>query len=100
MTTGVYLLEGKTLGFGDEKCRKNTEDHEESEDLHDMVQPVVCSAFVSEWGEEGLRENSARFSGGGRDPVCSGTITGGECLAGYLSSHQHDRRGKSTYESG
>jgi len=81
MITRVYLLERETLSFGDEKCCKKTEQHKESEDLHNMVKPVVWSAFVSERRQEGLGENSTGLSCGGRDPVCSGTIARRECFA-------------------
>jgi len=82
------LLESLPLGFWNQQRCKYAAQHEECEDLHDVVEPwgVVavgwCTASV-EWADDDLRNDGTDFTGSGAKPVRSRAIPGGEAFAGY-----------------
>lgn len=80
------LLEGLALGLGDEESGEDTAQHEQSEDLHNVLEPGsgrgVLGATVNQRAKHTLGDNGANLARGGRDTVGGGTITGREALSG------------------
>jgi hypothetical protein len=67
------LLEGLPLGLGDQEGGEDTAQHEQSVDLHDVVEPGAlvgggCAAGA-EGPDEDLGDDGADFAGGGGDTV-------------------------------
>ncbi|KAH9822789.1 dnaJ homolog-like protein subfamily C member 21 [Teratosphaeria destructans] len=86
------LLEGETLGLGDEEGGEAAEQHEEGEDLHDVVEPgggrgggvgVAGLGAGAEGAEDDLGDDGAELAGGGGEAVGGGAVAGGEALAGH-----------------
>ena len=79
------LLEGLPLGFWNQQRCEDAAQHEESEDLHDVVEPwsrVGGSRAPSvEWANDDLRNDSTNFAGSSAETMRGGTITGGETFA-------------------
>lgn len=79
------LLEGLALGLGDEEGGEAAEQHEEGEDLEDVVEPWrgvgLGHTTSSERGNGSLGDNGTDLAGGGGDTVASGSVAGGEALA-------------------
>lgn len=76
------LLESLALGLGDQKSGEAAEKHEESVDLHDVVEPGglvggSCAAGA-EGTDEDLGDDGADFAGGGGDAVGGGAVAGWE----------------------
>jgi len=84
------LLEGLALGLGDQKRGENTAQHEQREDLHNVVQPWAGSATSStgldaastERTEHTLRNDGTDLAGGGGEAVGGGAVTGWEAFTG------------------
>lgn len=82
------LLESLPLGFWNQQRRKYAAQHEEREDLHDVVEPWSvgavgwCTARV-EWADDDLRNDGADFAGSSAKAVRSRAIPRGEAFAGY-----------------
>lgn len=76
------LLESLALGLGDQKSGEATEEHEESVDLHDVVEPgglvLGGGAAGAEGSDEDLGDDGADFAGGGGDTVGGGAVAGWE----------------------
>ena len=79
------LLEGLALGLGDQESSSDTEKHEESVDLHDVVEPARGVGFAllacAQGADGNLGDDGADLSGTGRDTVRRRAITSGEALA-------------------
>ena len=82
------FLKGLTLGLRDEERGEDTAQHEESKDLHDMVEPwggggTLGSASGTKGTEHALGDDGADLARGGRQTVRGRAVAGGEALAGY-----------------
>lgn len=81
------LLESLALSLGDEQTGEDTAQHEQSEDLHNMLEPGsvarVLGTLVHQRAEDTLGNDGTDLAGGGRDTVGGGTVAGGEALAGH-----------------
>ncbi len=81
------LLEGLALGLGDQQRGKDAAQHEEGEDLHDVVEPGRgvggCGrASGAEGPEDDLGDDGADFARGGREAVRGGAVAGREAFTG------------------
>ena len=84
------LLKGLASGLWDEERGKDTAEHEESKNLHDMIDPWVAgiadAVFLStldlEWPKHDLCDNGTDLARSCGDTVGSRTVAGGEALAG------------------
>jgi hypothetical protein len=56
--------------------------HKQCKDLHDMVQPGIGSAPISQWSDQSLRDDCTNLSGSSADTMRSRTISRGENFAG------------------
>lgn len=79
------LLESLALRLWNQQCRCDTEQHEEGENLDDVVEPwrgigLGCAANA-EGTDEGLGDNGTDLARGGRDTVRGGSVAGWEALA-------------------
>ena len=83
------------LRLGDEEGGEAADQHEEGEDLHDVVEPwgfiARDTAAGSERAEDALRDDSADFAGSGGEAVRSGAVPSWEAFAG-----DDERRGVRT----
>lgn len=81
------LLESLALGLGDEEGGEDADEHEESEDLHDVVEPwgaVGGGSTAGVQGAEGdLSDDSANLARSSRDTVGSGSVAGREAFTWY-----------------
>lgn len=76
------LLKSLALSLRNQKSSEATEKHEQSVDLHDVVEPGgfvggSCAAGT-EGADEDLGDDGADFAGGGGDAVGGGTVAGWE----------------------
>lgn len=82
------LLESLALSLGDQKGGEATEEHEQSVDLHDVVEPGGLvgrsGAAGAEGTDEDLGDDGADFAGGGGDTVGGGAVAGWEAWMGLL----------------
>ena len=82
------LLESLALGLGDQKGGEATEKHEQSVDLHDVVEPgrlvLGGGAAGAEGTNEDLGDDGADFAGGGGYTVGSRAVAGWEAWVGLL----------------
>ena len=80
------LFKGLALGLRNEKRGEDTEEHEEGEDLEDVVEPGRgvggSSTADTEGTDEDLSDDGTNFARGGRDTVRGGTVASREALAG------------------
>ena len=80
------LLERLALGLGDQQRCEDAEEHEQREDLQDVVEPRAGvgggRAADAEGRDGGLRNDRADLARGGGDTVRGGAVAGGEALAG------------------
>lgn len=81
------LLERLPLRLGDEQRGEDTAQHEEREDLHDVVQPgrvgrAGWRTLLTERAEDTLGHDGADLAAGGRETVGCGSITGWEAFTG------------------
>jgi len=83
------LLKSLALGFWDEEGSENTTEHEEGEDLHDVIEPWRAGGFVWTRGDEAtgtersdssLSNDGADLSRGSGDTVGAGTVTSWEAF--------------------
>lgn len=84
------FFESFAFRFGDEERKENTDQpgcqkwlrgwgvHEQGKDFHNVVQPSVGTASVSQGADQSLRNDSADFTGSGAHTMGGGTIPGGE----------------------
>jgi len=76
------LLESLALGLGDKESGEATEKHEQSVDLHDVVEPgrlvLGGGAAGAEGTNEDLGDDGADFAGGGGYTVGSRAVAGWE----------------------
>lgn len=76
------LLESLALGLGDQKSGEAAQQHEQSVDLHDVVEPGALvggsGAAGAERADEDLGDDGADFAGGGGDAVGGGAVAGWE----------------------
>jgi hypothetical protein len=83
------LLESLALGLRDQKSGEATEKHEESVDLHDVVEPGGLvfggGAAGAEGTDEDLGDDGADFAGGGGDAVGGGAVAGWEAWVSLLA---------------
>ena len=79
------LLEGLTLGLGNEKSGEDTTEHEESEDLEDVVEPRRGvgggGATDTKGTDEDLSDDGTDLAGSSGETVGGGTVAGRETLA-------------------
>lgn len=79
------LLQGLALGLGDEKSSEDTAQHEQSEDLHNVLEPGsgrgVLGSTVNQRAKHTLGDDGANLARGGGDTVGGGTVTGREALS-------------------
>jgi len=75
------LLERLALGFGNQEGGEDARQHEQGEDLEDVFDEGVGTTNVTETSETDLGNDSPEFTRSGRDTVCGGTVTSGECLS-------------------
>lgn len=80
------LLKSLSLGLRNKHRSEDTKQHEQSVDLHDVVEPAVLlvsgAAVVNEGSEHTLSNNGANLARGSRETMGSGTVAGGEDLTG------------------
>ena len=84
------LLEGLALGLGNEEGSKDTAQHEESENLHNVVNPwrgglssrSLLGASSSERSEHDLGNDGSDFARSSGETVGSGTVAGREAFTG------------------
>ena len=80
------FLECLALGLGNEQGSETTAQHEESIDLHDVVEPGrgigLGSATRAKLADGDLGDDGADLARGGGDAVGGRAIPGGEALAG------------------
>lgn len=85
------LLEGATLGLGNQQGGEDAAEHEEGEDLHHVVEPGRVVARVgaadAERAEDALRDDGSHFAGGGGEAVGGAAVPGREAFA------RHDEGG-------
>lgn len=78
------LLKSLALGLGNKESGENTKEHEEGEDLNNVVEPrrsVGSSGTTdTERTNEGLSDDGTNFAGGGRDTVRSRSVAGREAF--------------------
>ena len=79
------LLKSLALGLGDEKSGEDTAQHEEGEDLEDVVEPwgggrALWCATGTERTDDDLRDDGTDFAGRGGETVRGGTVAGGEAF--------------------
>jgi hypothetical protein len=76
------LLESLALGLGDEESGEAAQEHEQSVDLHDVVEPwglvLRSSSTCAEGTNEHLGDDGANLAGSGGDTVGGGTVASGE----------------------
>lgn len=82
------LLESLALGLRDQESGEDTAEHEEREDLHDVVEPwrwvFRCGvALGSEGAKHDLGNDGADFAGCGRETVRGGAVAGWEAFSGH-----------------
>lgn len=80
-------LQTLALGLGDQERGEQSTEHEQGEDLHDVVQPAAVgdtlgSTLVDKRTKDTLRDDGTDLSGCGADSVGSGAVAGWEALAG------------------
>jgi hypothetical protein len=75
------LFESLALGFWNQEGRENTRQHEQGEDLENVLNESVGTTDITKTGESDLGDNSTKLAGSGRDTVGGGTVTGGEDLS-------------------
>ena len=101
------LLESLPLGLRYKQCSEDTTEHEEGEDLHDVVEPggrvrLGRVALGAEWSEDCLCDDSADFARGSRQTVGGGAVAGWETFTRYdescgvVSAVMSARRGRLT----
>jgi hypothetical protein len=71
------LFKGLASSLGNEEGGEAAEQHEESVDLQDVVQPVLTIVSL-EGGDGTLADDGTNLARGGRDTVRGGTVSGGE----------------------
>lgn len=81
------FLEGLALGLWDESSGEDTAQHEEGEDLKDVVEPRAFGGagrgtLLTEGTEDALGDDGADLAGGGGEAVGGGAVAGWEALAG------------------
>jgi len=76
------VLEGEALGLGEEEGREDTSQHEEGEDLENVLEESVLAANVDETREADLGNNGTELARGSRDTMAGRPVSGGEDLAG------------------
>ena len=76
------LLKSLALGLGNQESSEATEEHEQSVDLHDVVEPgrlvLGGGAAGAEGTDEDLGDDGADLAGGGGDTVGGGAVAGWE----------------------
>lgn len=85
------LFEGAALGFRKEEGDEGATEHEEREDLHEVVQPgragvaltALGGAFREERRGDDLGNDGTDLAAGGGDTVAGTTVAGGKALARY-----------------
>lgn len=101
------LLESLPLGLRYKQCSEDTTQHEECEDLHDVIEPgrrvrLGRIAFGTEWSKDSLGNDSADFARSGRQTVRGGAVASWETFTRYdegcgvLSAVMSGRRGRLT----
>lgn len=86
------FLEGLALGLGNQESGEDTAKHEESKNLHDVLEPrgvggTSRSATVNERPEDTLSNDGADFARGSRETVRGGTVASREAFS------RHDEGG-------
>lgn len=82
------LFEGLSLGLGNEEGDEESTEHEEGENLHDVVKPtsggltVSSTVVVNQSTNNDLGDNSSDLTSSGRDTVGRRSVSGGEHLSG------------------
>ena len=80
------FLERLTLRLRNQQCGKDTTQHEEGIDLHDVVEPwgsVRCGCTAdAERADDDLGDDGADFAGSSGQTVRGGAVAGWEALAG------------------
>ncbi|KAH3662001.1 hypothetical protein OGAPHI_006182 [Ogataea philodendri] len=78
----IKLFKSLSLGFWNKQRSEETDQHEESKDLHHVWQPTVLLLSVSgtvvvlQSTDTGLSNNSTNFTGSSRDTVGSRSVSG------------------------
>lgn len=76
------LLQRSVLRLGQQQRREHTRQHEQREDLEDMLHEVVLAADVLQAREADLGDDGAKLARRGGDAVRGRAVARGECLAG------------------
>lgn len=80
------VFQSLALGFGNQQSGTNSEKHEQSVDLHDVVEPAVRLALgavvVDQRSNDNLGNNGTNLTRGSRHTVGSRSVTGRENLTG------------------
>lgn len=78
------FFESLAFRLGDQQRREDTAEHEESKDLHDVVEPRggvgLGRATGTQRTEDALRDDGTDFAGGGGDTVRGGTVASREAF--------------------
>lgn len=81
----AQFLQRLALGLGDKQTGDDPTEHEQSEDLHDVVEPgglvVLLRATVDQRTEHALGDDSSDLARGSADAVRGGSVAGREALA-------------------
>lgn len=80
------FFESLVLGLGNQEGREDTRQHEESENLENVLDEFVCTTDITELSETDLSNDSSKFAGSSRDTVCSRTVPSWESLTRYNES--------------
>lgn len=75
------LLERLALRLRQEERREDTGEHEEREDLEDVLHPLVRAADVLERAEADLGDDRAELAASGCDPVARRAVSRWEDLS-------------------
>lgn len=80
------FFQSHPLGFGDDDRGEDTEQHEQSEDFHHVVQPTVLvvrgTAVVDKSTNTGLSDDGTNLTRGGRQTVSRRPVSGREDFTG------------------
>ena len=97
--TGEFL-ERLVLGLGEKEGREDTREHEQGEDLEDVVDPSALASAVLELESHDLSDDGTELSGRGRDSVGGGAVASGEDLQKSQFSITIELTGQGAYLSG
>lgn len=81
------LFQCQALSLWDKESGEAAQQHEERENLKDVVEPRAgvgrCGATSTERSDGGLSDDGSDLAGGGGDTVARGTVASWEALSGH-----------------